>query len=136
MNTMYDKPLPVIDGESRPYWAALKQHRLTIQRCTDCGKHHFYPRALCPHCHSDAVEWVDARGTGTIYSYTIARRPAGPAFKADTPYVVAVIDLDEGARMMTNIVTDDVEAVRIGQRVTVQYDDVTDEVTLPKFRLL
>lgn len=136
MNTMYDKPLPVIDGESRPYWAALKQHRLTIKRCTDCGKHHFYPRALCPHCHSDAVEWVDARGTGTIYSYTIARRPAGPAFKADTPYVVAVIDLDEGARMMTNIVTDDVDAVRIGQRVTVQYDDVTEEVTLPKFRIL
>jgi hypothetical protein len=133
---MYDKPLPVIDGESRPYWDALKQHRLTLKRCNDCGKHHFYPRALCPHCHSDAVEWVDARGTGTIYSYTIARRPAGPAFKADTPYVVAVIDLDEGARMMTNIVTDDVEAVRIGQRVTVQYDDVTDEVTLPKFRLL
>lgn len=133
---MYDKPLPVIDGESRSCWDALKQHRLTLKRCHDCGKHHFYPRVLCPHCHSDAVEWVDARGTGTIYSYTIARRPAGPAFKADTPYVVAVIDLDEGARMMTNIVTDDVEAVRIGQRVTVQYDDVTDEVTLPKFRLL
>jgi hypothetical protein len=67
---------------------------------------------------------------------TATPSPAGPAFKADTPYVVAVIDLDEGARMMTNIVTDDVEAVRIGQRVTVQYDDVTDEVTLPKFRLL
>ena len=133
---MYDKPLPVIDGESRSYWDALTRPRLTLKRCHDCGKHHFYPRALCPHCHSDAVEWVDARGTGTIYSYTIARRPAGPAFKADTPYVVAVIDLDEGARMMTNIVTDDVEAVRIGQRVTVQYDDVTDEVTLPKFRLL
>jgi len=64
------------------------------------------------------------------------RAPAGPAFKADAPYVVAVIDLDEGARMMTNIVTGDVEAVRIGQRVTVHYDDVTDEVTLPKFRLL
>jgi len=109
---------------------------LTIKRCTACGKHHFYPRALCPHCHSDAVEWVDACGTGTIYSFTIARRPAGPAFKADTPYVVAVIDLDEGARMMTNIVTSDVEAVRIGQRVTVQYDDVTDDITLPKFRLL
>ena len=133
---MYDKPLPVIDGESRPYWDALKQHRLTLKRCHDCGKHHFYPRVLCPHCHSDAVEWVDACGTGTSYSFTIARRPAGPAFKADTPYVVAVIDLDEGARMMTNIVTDDVEAVRIGQRVTVRYDDVTDEVTLPKFRLL
>lgn len=133
---MYDKPLPVIDSESRPYWDALKQHRLTLKRCQDCGKHHFYPRALCPHCHSDAVEWVDARGTGTIYSFTIARRPAGPAFKADTPYVVAVVELDEGARMMTNIVTDKVDAVRIGQHVTVQYEDVTDEVTLPKFRLV
>ena len=60
---MYDKPLPVIDGESRPYWDALKQHRLTLKRCHDCGKHHFYPRVLCPHCHSDAVEWVDARVT-------------------------------------------------------------------------
>lgn len=133
---MYDKPLPVIDSESRPYWDALKQHRLTLKRCQDCGKHHFYPRALCPHCHSDAVEWVDARGTGTIYSFTIARRPAGPAFKADTPYVVAVVELDEGARMMSNIVTDKVDAVRIGQRVSVQYDDVTYEVTLPKFRLV
>lgn len=133
---MYDKPLPVIDSESRPYWDALKQHRLTLKRCQDCGKHHFYPRALCPHCHSDAVEWVDARGTGTIYSFTIARRPAGPAFKADTPYVVAVVELDEGARMMSNIVTDKVDAVRIGQHVTVQYEDVTDEVTLPKFRLV
>lgn len=133
---MYDKPLPVIDSESRPYWDALKQHRLTLKRCQDCGKHHFYPRALCPHCHSDAVEWVEARGTGTIYSFTIARRPAGPAFKADTPYVVAVVELDEGARMMSNIVTDKVDAVRIGQHVTVQYEDVTDEVTLPKFRLV
>lgn len=133
---MYDKPLPVIDSESRPYWDALKQHRLTLKRCQDCGKHHFYPRALCPHCHSDAVEWVDARGTGTIYSFTIARRPAGPAFKADTPYVVAVVELDEGARMMSNIVTDKVDAVRIGQHVSVQYEDVTEEVTLPKFRLV
>lgn len=133
---MYDKPLPVIDSESRPYWDALKQHRLTLKRCQDCGKHHFYPRALCPHCHSDAVEWVEARGTGTIYSFTIARRPAGPAFKADTPYVVAVVELDEGARMMSNIVTDKVDAVRIGQHVSVQYEDVTEEVTLPKFRLV
>lgn len=132
---MADKPLPVIDPESRPYWEALKQHRLTLKHCRDCGRHHFYPRALCPHCHSDALGWVEARGTGSIYSYTIARRPAGPAFKADTPYVVALIDLDEGARLMSNIVTDDVEAVRIGQRVMVEYDDVTDEITLPKFRL-
>jgi hypothetical protein len=113
---MYDKPLPVIDGESRPYWDALKQHRLTLKRCHDCGKHHFYPRVLCPHCHSDAVEWVDACGTGTIYSFTIARRPAGPAFKADTPTWCAspTKARDDPHRHRR------VEAVRIGQRVTVR----------------
>lgn len=131
---MYEKPLPVVDPESAPYWAALKERRLILKRCRDCGRHHFYPRALCPHCHSDALEWADASGRGSIYSYTVARRPAGPAFKADAPYVVAVVDLDEGARMMTNIVTDDVESVRIGQRVAVAFEAVTDEITLPKFR--
>ncbi|MCW5612725.1 MAG: Zn-ribbon domain-containing OB-fold protein [Rubrivivax sp.] len=130
---MYEKPLPVVDPESAPYWAALKERRLILKRCLDCGRHHFYPRALCPHCHSDALEWSDARGTGSIYSYTVARRPAGPAFKADVPYVVAVVELDEGARMMTHIVTDDVESVRIGQRVAVAFEAVTDEITLPKF---
>ena len=131
---MYEKPLPVVDPESAPYWAALKERRLILKHCRDCGRHHFYPRALCPHCHSDALEWSDARGTGSIYSYTVARRPAGPAFKADAPYVVAVVELDEGARMMTNIVTNDVESVRIGQRVAVAFEAVTDEITLPKFK--
>lgn len=132
--TMYEKPLPITDPESAPYWSALKERRLILKRCRDCGRHHFYPRALCPHCHSDALVWSDARGTGTIYSYTVARRPAGPAFKADAPYVIAVVDLDEGARMMTNIVTDDVDSIRIGQRVCVAFDAVTEEVTLPRFK--
>ena len=135
MSTGYDKPLPIIDPESRPYWDALKQHKLILKYCLDCGKHHFYPRALCPHCHSDALEWREARGAGTIYSFTVAHRPAGPAFKGSTPYVVAVIDLDEGARMMTNLIAETPASVRIGQRVTIHYDDVTPEVTLPKFRL-
>lgn len=133
---MYEKPLPTIDPESRPYWDALKQHRLMLKHCHDCKRHHFYPRELCPHCHSDVLDWAQAAGTGSIYSYTVARRPAGPSYKSDTPYVVAIVELDEGARMMTNIITSDVEAVRIGQRVTVQFDDVTAEVTLPKFRLV
>lgn len=133
---MYEKPLPTIDPESRPYWDALKQHRLILKHCRNCKRHHFYARELCPHCYSDALDWAEVAGTGSIYSYTIARRPAGPAFKSDCPYVVAIVELDEGARMMTNIVTADVEAVRIGQRVTVQFEDVTDEITLPKFRLV
>ena len=131
---MYEKPLPVIDPDSAPYWRAAKEHRLLLKRCSSCDRAHFYPRELCPHCHSDAVEWFEAQGTGSVYSYTIARRPAGPAFKPDAPYVVAIVELDEGARMMTNIVGCPPESVRIGQRVVVAYEDVTDEVSLPKFR--
>ena len=131
--THYAKPLPTIDPGSRPYWDAAKEHRLSIPRCRDCGQHHFYPRELCPHCHSDALDWVDVSGKGEIYSFTIARKPAGPVYADDVPYIIAMIALDEGPRMLTNLVVEDVEAVRIGDRVTVQFEDVTEEVTLPKF---
>ena len=130
---MYDKPLPIIDPDSAPYWKAAKNHKLLLKRCSACGKAHFYPRELCPHCHADTVDWIEARGTGSIYSFTVARRPAGPAFKPDAPYVVAIIELDEGARMMTNIVGCPPDSVKIGQRVSVVFEDVTDEISLPKF---
>lgn len=132
---MSDKPLPIQDVETAPYWSALREGRLLIKQCEDCGKSHFYPRLLCPHCHSDRVDWAQASGDGEIYTYTVARRPAGPAFKADLPYVVALVQLDEGPRIMTHIVCGDVGEVRIGRRVKVDFVAVTDEVTLPKFRL-
>lgn len=132
---MYDKPLPIVDPDTQPYWDAARSHRLLLKTCAACAKAHFYPRELCPHCHSDRVDWLQAQGTGTIYSFTIARRPAGPAFKPAVPYVVAIVELDEGARMMTNIVQCAPEQVRIGQRVTLCWDDVTEEISLPKFRL-
>jgi len=131
----YDKPLPVIDPGTRPFWDAARDHRLSIPKCKSCGKYHFYPRELCPHCHSDDLEWTDISGRGEIYSFTIARRPAGPVYADDVPYVIAMIALDEGPRMMTNLIVDDVETVQIGDRVAVHFDDVTDEVTLPKFVL-
>lgn len=132
---MYTKPLPGIDNESRPYWDAAKKHKLMIQKCRDCGQHQHYPRALCVHCYSDALDLVEASGRGEIYTYTVARR-AGPAFADDAPYVPAVVLLEEGPKMVSSIVTDDVEQVRIGQKVTVVFDDVTDEVTLPRFKLV
>lgn len=131
----YEKPLPVIDDGTRAFWDASRQHRLSIPKCNACGEYHFYPRELCPHCHSNDLEWVDVSGKGEVYSYTIVRKPAGPVFAPDVPYVVAMIVLDEGPRMLTNIVTDDVENVLIGDRVTVSFDDVTPEVTLVKFTL-
>ncbi len=130
---MYEKPLPIIDAESRPFWQGARERRLQIQRCMACRRHFFYARALCPYCHSDAVDWVTASGRGTIYTFTIARRPAGPAFKADVPYVVALVELEEGPRLMTNIIGIAPESVRIGQRVKAVFEDATDEVTLVKF---
>jgi uncharacterized protein len=130
---MYEKPLPAIDVESAPFWKAARERRLAIMLCRVCDRHFFYPRALCPQCHSSVVEWTKASGRGTIYTFTIARRPAGPAFKGDVPYVVALVELEEGPRLMTNIVTADVETVRIGQKVKAVFEDVTDEVTLVKF---
>ena len=132
---LYEKPMPVVDPGTKPFWDAARAHRLSIPRCNACGKHHFYPRELCPHCHSADLEWVDVSGKGEIYSYTIARKPAGPVFAADVPYVIAMIALDEGPRMLTNIVTDDFETVRISDRVRVHFDDVTPDLTLPKFEL-
>jgi uncharacterized OB-fold protein len=135
-STTYDKPLPIIDPGTRPFWDAAREHRLSIPQCNACGKHHFYPRELCPHCHSDDLQWTDVSGQGEVYSYTIARKPAGPVFAADVPYIIAMIQLDEGPRMLTNLVVPDVEAVRIGDRVAVSFDDVTEEVTLPKFTVV
>ncbi len=130
---MYEKPLPVIDPTTRPFWEAAKAHRLVVQCCQDCKTHIFPPRGNCTSCFSDRLEWTEISGEGTIYTFTIARRPAGPAFKGETPYAIAIIDLKEGARMLGNIVTGDVESVVIGQKVHVIFDDVTEDVTLLKF---
>jgi uncharacterized OB-fold protein len=131
----YQKPLPVPDGDTRPYWDAAKRHELTIQRCTECGRHIFYPRSICPYCISSAIEWVHTSGRGTIYSYTVVHR-APAQFVGDVPYVVALIDLEEGVRMMSNIPGALPPDVHIGANVEVMFDDVTAEITLPKFRLV
>lgn len=129
----YNRPLPVPDGDTRPYWDAAKEHRLAVQRCQDCGDTIFYPRSVCPACMSDRIEWINASGRGVIYSYTVIHR-APPGFGDSVPYVVALIDLVEGVRLMSNVVNP-ASDVRIGAPVEVVFDDVTPEVTLPKFRL-
>ena len=130
-----EKPLPVIDHDSAPYWEAAHEGRLDIPLCGDCGKHHFYPRAICPHCHSDNLKFDTVSGRGEVHTFTIARRPAGPAFADDVPYVVALIELEEGPRMMSRVQTDDPESVRIGAKVEVTFVKASDEVTFPYFRM-
>jgi hypothetical protein len=94
----------------------------------------FYPRAVCPSCLSSATEWVRARGRGTVYSFTVTHQSQAPGFRGELPYVLAIVELDEGPRLMTNIVGCAPDAVRIGLPVEVVFEDVTPEVTLAKFR--
>lgn len=97
---------------SEPYWEAAKAGKLVLKYCKACNKPHHYPRGLCPFCFSDKLEWRDAKGTGTIYTYSVMRH-AKPA------YVIAYVTLDEGLSMMTNIVDCDINSVKIGQKVKV-----------------
>ena len=129
----YRKPLPRIDEESRGYWEALARHELYLQRCRDCGTLRFYPRALCPSCLSSAVEWVRASGRGTVYTFTVTHQNQAPGFREELPYVLAIVELAEGVRMMTNIVGCAPDAVRIGMPVEVVFEDVAPEITLAKF---
>lgn len=120
-------PDPVINLESEPYWAAAKQGRLLLKKCSDCGELHFYPRAICPSCLSGNTEWVAASGRGTVYSYSIMRRAAAP-------YAIAYVTLDEGVTMMTNIVDCDPGAIAIGQAVEVTFRATEGGHALPVFR--
>ena len=128
------KPLPRIDEESRGYWEALARHELYFQRCRACGTRRLPPRALCPSCLSAATEWVRASGRGTVYSFTVTYQNQAPGFREEVPYVLAVVRLDEGPQLMTNVVGCAPDAVRIGMPVEVVFEDVTAEVTLAKFR--
>ncbi|MCA8926493.1 MAG: Zn-ribbon domain-containing OB-fold protein [Alphaproteobacteria bacterium] len=127
-------PLPTPYQDTAEYWQAAKDHRFVVQKCRDCGEHQFYPRGVCSHCLSSDLEWREASGKATVYSYSVNYRAGHPGFAAKTPFVLALVELAEGPRMMTNIVNCDPESVRIGMAVTVCYDDVTDEVTLPMFQ--
>ena len=132
--TSYMKPLPLMDEENKPFWRYCRKHELRMQRCKQCGYIRFPISVICPECHSMEAEWAKLSGKGTIYSFTIYRVPYHPAFKDDIPYVVAIIQLDEGPRMESNIIACPVEEVRIEMPVVVAFDDVTSEVTLPKFK--
>ncbi|MDQ0269674.1 Zn-ribbon domain-containing OB-fold protein [Cytobacillus purgationiresistens] len=127
------KPQPVPDGDSYRFWEGCKEEKLLIQKCNGCSKHIFYPRIICPHCSSEQIEWVESSGKGKVYSFTIARRGGGPAFKDDAPYAVALIELEEGVRMMSNIINVDVNNIQCDQQVEVVFVN-EGEFTLPKFQ--
>ena len=129
-----DKPLPAVTEDGAPYWAACREGRLTAQRCGACGHLRWPPSVLCPKCLEEGTEWLTLSGRGTIYSWIIVHRPQHPAFFADAPYNVAIVELEEGPRLHTNVVECPNEALRIGLPVEVVFEKKDDEITLPKFR--
>ena len=134
MAEQISKPVPIPTHETRPYWEGCKRHELRIQQCGACGQHQFYPRLYCSKCFSERVDWVNASGRAKVTTFTIVRRPVSPAFKDDLPYVVALVTLEEGPSMMTNIVGCAPEKVAIGMPVVVTFEDWTEEISIAKFR--
>ena len=126
-------PLPTPSPETAEFWAATTEKRLLLKRCENCATVIWYPKSLCPHCHSTDTSWFEAAGTGHVYSYTISRRGEGP-YREAAPYVLAYVELDEGPRLMTNIVDCDPETVTVGQRVNVVFDDTGEGSALIRFR--
>jgi uncharacterized OB-fold protein len=127
------KPLPSPAPESAPYWEAAKQHRLTLQRCNACAKFWFPPSQACPHCMAADFEWVAVSGRGKVYSFVTFHRVYHPAFAGEVPYVVALVELEEGPRLLTNIVGVKPGVVTCEMPVKVVFDDVAENVSVPKF---
>jgi uncharacterized OB-fold protein len=126
--------LALLDPTSVPFWEAATRHELFLQRCEDCGHHQLYPRPHCLACFGP-VEWVASTGRGEIHSFTVIRQNFVRPFRDELPYVVALVDLDEGARLMTNVVGSAPEDVTVGARVRVRWLPVSDEAALPQFEL-
>jgi uncharacterized protein len=130
----YAKPLPDPTPVSQPFWDAAKQHKLMLQRSKKTGRYIYYPRAVSPYGPNDELTWQELTGRGTVYSYTIARRPTAPQWANEPPYVIAIVALAEGPHLTANILGCNPEDVRIGMPVQASFEDVTPEVTLIQFR--
>jgi len=126
--------LPTPDRETHPYWEACRDGRLLIKRCGACGRAHFYPRPFCPHCWSTGVEWEEASGRATLYTYSIVRRNDLPPWPERLPYVAAIVDLEEGPRMMTNVVDCAADGLHIGMDLEVTFRDEPQHYSVPVFR--
>ena len=134
----YTRPLPVIDALTRPYWDHARQHRLSVQHCRACGHHQFPPGPVCSACLSEALDWQVVSGLGTLVSWAEFHRAYWPGFAQDLPYNVAVVALDEGPQIISNLTRELVGGpvvLRQGLRLRAVFDDVTPEVSLVRFTM-
>jgi uncharacterized OB-fold protein len=133
MLTSYDKPLPVIDADSKGYWDYARSHRLSVQVCKACGHRHFPPTPVCPNCLSDAQTWEPVSGRGTLVSWVTFHRAYWPAFRDDLPYHVCLVQLDDGPLIVSNFAGNIPHNAEMGMPMKVQFDDVTPDISLAKF---
>jgi uncharacterized OB-fold protein len=127
-----ERPAPLATDDSHPFWSAAAEGRLVAQRCGGCARLHHPPRPMCPTCGSIEHVWEDLDGRGSVYSYTVLHHPRHPAF--DYPLIAVLVDLDEGIRVLSNLVDIEPAEVRIGQRVQVSFVPAGDGASLPVFR--
>jgi hypothetical protein len=131
---MSTRPIPPTSELTQPYWDAARRGQLVVQRCEACEHRPFPPRATCPSCGSSSLSWSAVSGRATVYSYTVAHRPPHPAFAAQLPLVVAIVELEEGPRMFTNIVGCDPADVEVGMAVEATSEPIDDtDMVLPVF---
>ncbi len=133
MTGQSEKFLPQSRPGTETYWNACRQHELLIQRCSECGTHQFYPRIFCTSCSSKAVDWVPASGHGKVLTWTVVRRAVSAAYAADVPYIIALIELQEGPVMMSKVSSCEPESVCSGMAVEVSFEDWSEQVSMPVF---
>ncbi len=132
---MPQRPIPKPTPETAEFWAGARRQELRIQRCRACGRAYFFPRPFCPHCSSRDVEWFTASGRGRLYSYVINHRPP-PGFQDAAPYVIAIVELEEGPRMMSNVVGVEPVPERLPADLPLEvtWEQLSDEITVPLWR--
>lgn len=130
------RPLPIPTSLTEGFWEAARRQELVVQRCADCGAWRHYPQPLCPECHSASWAWTPVSGRGRVYTFTVSYKAFHPAWEDQVPYVIATIELDEGVRMVSDLPHHDTPDVSIGATVEAFFDEVSPEVTLPRFRLV
>jgi uncharacterized OB-fold protein len=128
------KPLPQISAEMAPFFAAARRHQLVVQRCRGCGTLRFPARDRCSACLAHEAEWVPVSGRATVFSFAVMHQVYHPGFASEVPYAVVLVALDEGPRMISNVVGCPSSDVRVGMPLEVVFEDVSAEITMPKFR--
>lgn len=135
MSDAYLKPLPEPTIDSQPFWDGLKDRRILLQRCADCGEVRHYPRPMCGSCQSMDVDWVEASGRGEVYSWTVTHHPFQIGFRGETPYILVTVDLEEGVRMQTQLLDAKPEDLKLGLKVEAVFAPANADVVLPFFRI-